>query len=217
MNNTEAYIGIAIVFITIGLLAYGIYIRREYILLKKYITERNAMLENATVESLEESLKMQFAQVTEKIKAGRIMMEKVKARSNEYAKQVRRIEVGLTPPTFRFDHSETLKENVIACREKQYECIKADRTTESDAVFEWFGSRADGQKLVDDYRLLLLKAFNAEFEVIRQQMRGGQSACDDYKDWARSFFPRYSRTPSSFKTSAIKAKLRYLQDLDDAD
>lgn len=50
-----------------------------------------------------------------------------------------------------------------------------------------------------------------------KHMRGGESACDDYYDWEKKFFPRYKVTKKSYKTNEIKYKLRYIQDLEEAD
>jgi hypothetical protein len=50
-----------------------------------------------------------------------------------------------------------------------------------------------------------------------KHMRGGESACDDYYDWERNFFLCYKITNSSYKTNEVKYKLRYIQDLEEAD
>lgn len=50
-----------------------------------------------------------------------------------------------------------------------------------------------------------------------RQMRGGESACDDYYDWEKNFYPHYKITKSSYKTNEVKAKLGYLDDLEAAD
>jgi len=81
------------------------------------------------------------------------------------------INVGLIPPTFCFTDSETLKEEIKNYQEEQYKLVKSDKATKAMSDWTWFGSRGKGEQMVESYRYLLLKAFNAEFDFIRKQMR----------------------------------------------
>lgn len=55
------------------------------------------------------------------------------------------------------------------------------------------------------------------FYSLGKHMRGGESACDVYYDWERNFFPSYNITKKSYKNHEVKYKLRYIQDLEEAD
>ena len=165
----------AIFFIS-GLLAiifliYGFIKRRHFRKSVEYVESRRLLLNNNSIDEVLSQREKQIAAFSEKVATGQLYLSKLTTLLKEYKRKVKRINVGLSPPIFRFNDSETLKNNVNASREKQYECINAGKATQAYTNWEWLGSRADGQQMVEGYRLLLLKAFNSEFEVIRRQMR----------------------------------------------
>ena len=157
--------------LVVTFLIYGLVKRRQYRTRFKYIESQRRLLNNNSIDEVLLQKKEQIAAFAEKVATGQLYLSKLNTLLKEYKRKVKRINVGLSPPTFRFDDSETLKNNVNASREKQNECINAGNATQAYTNWEWLGSRADGQQMVEGYRLLLLKAFNAEFEVIRRQMR----------------------------------------------
>ena len=157
--------------LVVTFLIYGLVKRRQYRTRFKYIESQRRLLNNNSIDEVLLQKKEQIAAFAEKVATGQLYLSKLNTLLKEYKRKEKRINVGLSPPTFRFDDSETLKNNVNASREKQYECINAGNATQAYTNWEWLGSRADGQQMVEGYRLLLLKAFNAEFEVIRRQMR----------------------------------------------
>lgn len=140
--------------------SYGVYSRRcESILTDSSISEELLRLEQGHREietKLEKGQKFQF-QLSVMLEARRADAERIK--------------VGLIPATFDLGDSEMLKAAIFNCRHHQYECITGGGATEALTGWTLKGSQSLGEQMVKDYRLLLLKAFNDGFEVIRKQMR----------------------------------------------
>ncbi len=171
MDSIMVYLALGLIVATLTLIAYGFFQNKKYQARLEYIRQREAILSNASVdERLSRQLK-QKADFQEKQRVGRDYLGKLEKTIEPTTKQLKRIKVGLVPPIFQFDDSEDLKENIRKCREEQFECISAGLATNSFTQWDWMGSRSDGERMIRDYRALLLDAFNAEFEVIRRQMR----------------------------------------------
>ncbi|WP_301898597.1 DUF4041 domain-containing protein [Pseudidiomarina terrestris] len=171
MDSIVVYLPLGFIAATIILVFYGTSQNKQYQARLKYIEQRESMLSDESVdERLSQQLK-QKAVFQEKQRVGRDYLDKLEKAIEPTTAQLKRIEVGLVPPIFRFDDSEDLKESIRKCREEQFECIGEGLATNSFTQWEWMGSRSDGNRMVSDYRKLLLDAFNAEFEVIRRQMR----------------------------------------------
>lgn len=171
MDSLALYLPLGLITATIILVFYGISQNKKYKERLEYIREREAMLSEASVEERLSKQRQQKMEFQEKQTLGRDYLMKLEKTIEPTTKQLKRIEVGLVPPIFRFDDSEDLKESIRKCREAQFECINADKATMAYRSWEWMGSPADGARMIRDYRALLLDAFNAEFEVIRRQMR----------------------------------------------
>lgn len=171
MESTSIYLVSGLITATAILVFYGISQHNKYKTRVEYIDTREALL---SVVSIEERLSKQHelkSQLNEKIRLGREHLSKLEKIIKPTTMQLERIQVGLVPPIFRFDDSEDLKESIRKCREEQFECISNGKATRSMINWEWMGSISDGERMLNDYRELLLDAFNAEFEVIRRQMR----------------------------------------------
>jgi len=171
MDSIVAYLPLGLVAATIIIVFYGISQNKKYRALLEYISQRESMLSEQSVDELLSKQLQRKADFEEKQRVGRDYLDKLDKAIEPTTAQLKRIEVGLVPPIFRFDDSEELKKNIRKCREEQFECIRAGLATHSYTQWEWMGSRKDGDRMIKDYRQLLLDAFNAEFEVIRRQMR----------------------------------------------
>lgn len=171
MDSLALYLPLGLITATIILVFYGISQNKKYKERLEYIREREAMLSEASVEERLSKQRQQKMEFQEKQQLGRDYLMKLEKAIEPTTKQLKRIEVGLVPPIFRFDDSEDLKESIRKCREAQFECINAGKATMAYRSWEWMGSSTDGARMIRDYRALLLDAFNAEFEVIRRQMR----------------------------------------------
>lgn len=171
MDSIVVYLPLGFIASMIILVFYGISQNKQYQARVKFIAQRELMLSDESVdERLSQQLKKK-ADFQDKQRVGRDHLAKLEKAIEPTTVQLKRIEVGLVPPIFRFDDSEGLKESISKCREEQFECIRSGLATDSYTQWEWMGSRTDGSRMISDYRKLLLDAFNAEFEVIRRQMR----------------------------------------------
>ncbi|MBY6064820.1 DUF4041 domain-containing protein [Pseudidiomarina sediminum] len=171
MDSIAVYLPLGFIVATIILFFYGISENKKYRARREYIRQRKAMLSDESVDERLSKQRQQKADFKEKQRVGRDYLDKLDKAIEPTTAQLKRIEVGLVPPIFRFDDSEDLKDNIRKCREEQFECISAGLATNSFTQWDWMGSRSDGERMVRDYRALLLDAFNAEFEVVRRQMR----------------------------------------------
>jgi hypothetical protein len=171
MDSLVAYLPLGLVAAMIIIVFYGISQNKKYRARLEYISQRESMLSEQSVDELLSKQLQRKADFEEKQRVGRDYLDKLDKAIEPTTAQLKRIEVGLVPPIFRFDDSEELKKNIRKCREEQFECIRAGLATHSYTQWEWMGSRKDGDRMIKDYRQLLLDAFNAEFEVIRRQMR----------------------------------------------
>ncbi|WP_198419009.1 DUF4041 domain-containing protein [Motilimonas pumila] len=132
--------------------------------------KENALKEKA-VEEIVQELVHSIQKVTQKLSDGRPVFSQLQDELSQNIEQLKYIDVGLLPPTFKFDDSQALKDKIDSCLEDQFQIIKSGGATSAYSDWSWFGSRRDGARMVYAYQSLLLKAFNAEFDMIRKQMR----------------------------------------------
>jgi hypothetical protein len=135
------------------------------------IERKEKALKSKSVGEIVRELQQSFQEVEQKLFAGKPVFNKLTETLNHNADQLKYIDVGLLPPTFKFDERESLKEQIEECLEKQFKLITRGGATTAYSNWEWFGSKSKGTEMVNAYQSLLLKAFNDEFDVIRKQMR----------------------------------------------
>lgn len=135
------------------------------------ILSRQKQMDENPIEVILEQLSVQYNEIESHIEHGLKEFNSL----NECIAQTKNlskfIDIGLPPPTFKLGDSESLKESINKCRDEQYNCIVRGNATYAISNWTFFGSDSDGTKMTEDYRSLLLKAFNAEFETIRKKMR----------------------------------------------
>jgi hypothetical protein len=171
MQDATTVIPIIAVFVAVLLLSLGIFLTKKHNKRAVYIAQKESDLVNFSIDEMLSDIDAQKGAINNKITQGQIVYNQLQEFLEKAQKKANHIDVGLIPPTFDFDDSEELKSAIYQCRTKQYECIKNLLATIAYTDWEFFGSKKDGAKMVADYRLLLLKAFNAEFEAIRKKMR----------------------------------------------
>lgn len=135
------------------------------------IDKKQKALAEKSVEELVQELNNQISDVETKIEYGRPIFSRLKDEATKNKEQMKYINVGLFPPTYKFDDSQSLKDKIATCIEHQYQVIESGRATSAYSDWDWFGSKEKGAQMVTSYRRLLLKAFNAEFDLIRKKMR----------------------------------------------
>ena len=76
------------------------------------------------------------------------------------------LDYGLYKPTFEFANSDLYKEKLSKLRDKQKQCIKNDNAAYGNTNWQVNGSAAQGRTMVNNYKKLLLRAFNVECDDI---------------------------------------------------
>ena len=76
------------------------------------------------------------------------------------------LEYGLYKPCFEFANSDFYKDALSQLREKQKLCIKNDKAAYGNTNWQVNGSSAQGRTMVNNYKKLLLRAFNVECDDI---------------------------------------------------
>ncbi len=135
------------------------------------IERKEKALENKSVDDIVSELQQSYKEIEQKIVAGKPIFRQLTESLKQKKEQLNYIDVGLLPPTYKFDDRESLKEKIGECLDNQFNVIKRGGATTAYSDWEWFGSKSKGTQMVNAYQSLLLKAFNAEFDVIRKQMR----------------------------------------------
>jgi hypothetical protein len=135
------------------------------------IERKEKALKSKPIDQLILDLQKSYQNIEHKLSTGMLVYNELNKKLAHINGQLKFIDVGLFPPTFNFDDNESLKKHIEDCLEVQFESIRNSRATTAYSNWEWFGSKSEGAKMVSSYRNLLLKAFNAEFDFIRKQMR----------------------------------------------
>lgn len=148
---------------------YSTNLKRKRLALE--IERKQSTLSAKSVDDVVQELRHSAQEITQKFTDGQSIYNQLQETLIHYKEQLKYIDVDMLPPVFRFDDSESLKEKIEACIEKQFEVINRGDATTAFSNWEWCGSKSKGKQMVNAYRSLLLKAFNAEFDVIRKQMR----------------------------------------------
>ena len=73
---------------------------------------------------------------------------------------------GLYKPQFLYDTSEKFKDEILANRAKQSALIKNDQAAICQTEWTVGGSKAEGRKMTNQYKKLMLFAFNGECEAL---------------------------------------------------
>lgn len=73
---------------------------------------------------------------------------------------------GLYKPTYEFANSDLYKISLVKLREKQKQCIKNDKAVSGVSNWTVNGNASQGTKMVNNYKKLLLRAFNVECDDI---------------------------------------------------
>lgn len=139
--------------------------------LKKSIRSMTAEISQKPVSETLRELEKEKTSLAEKLKHGETNLSLLTSALAKAETQVRQIEVGLPPPNFKLDDDEKLKSAIREIRSKQLDVIANRNATTAYSNWEWFGSKSNGQKLVETYKKMMINAFNAEFDMARDKMR----------------------------------------------
>lgn len=162
---------VAAISFVLGISAIFLYARA--LSLKKNIDTMSEEMARKTVSVLIDEIEKEKLSVLENLQNGNSILSKLLEAYAKAETQVTKIKAGLPPPNFKNDDDETLKSAIREIRGKQHKLITSQRATSSMTSWEWFGSKSDGQKLIKTYNKLMISAFNAEFDMVRDKMRHG--------------------------------------------
>ena len=167
-----------ITFIAFAILVKGAGIKRQGASKLKEgedLEKQTSVLEKEFVSlDLNDEIKKVDAQTAgfkEKTKKGKTVYDALRGSINKITAPLNHIKHGLYPPVYTYDDSEELKSLVASERARQFTLIKGKRATSSNSNWTWFGSTSKGEEMLKAYNHLALTTFNAEFDVIRKQMR----------------------------------------------
>ncbi|MEX1199681.1 MAG: DUF4041 domain-containing protein [Methylophaga sp.] len=166
-----SYVSLGLFFLS-SVFAFAAFVLKKKAADLRIVTNtRHYELLNNSVEDLITKAKSQIHVIEEKQSFGRKVFLELNKAYKKHQAIWERIEVGLLPPVFRFDDNEDLKSDIRQSHEKQFKLIKEGRATGGSTDWSWLGSKQDGASMITSYRYLMLKAFNAEFDMIRTKMR----------------------------------------------
>ena len=169
VENTAQFYAVASILCIFAFASFLLLIKKNQ--LKKQIQIRTDKLAKTTVVALVEENQKEIDVINQKLHAGQLHYDNLSNELQAVEKSVDRIKVGLLPPVFRHDDRESLQEKIEAEREKQYVLIKEGGAADANSDWSLFGDKKKGKKMCEAYKLLLLRAYNAEFDFIRKQMR----------------------------------------------
>ncbi|TNH94859.1 DUF4041 domain-containing protein [Aeromonas sobria] len=171
MESVPSNLPIMFFLAALTLLMLGFYLLRQKKKYESLISNRQKQIDENPIEVILEQLSVQYKKIENNIEHGLKELNSLNEGIAQTKSLSKFIDIGLPPPTFRLGDSESLKENIKKCRDEQYNCIARGNATDAISNWTFFGSKSDGEKMTGDYRSLLLKAFNSEFETIRKKMR----------------------------------------------
>ncbi|MBO1255865.1 DUF4041 domain-containing protein [Alteromonas sp. 5E99-2] len=160
-----------LVMLTMSTLLAAYFTSRKKKNLSAEIERKEKALKDKPIDDIVQELQKSFEEVERRLSDGKPIYDKLLQTLSKNDDKLKYIDVGLLPPTFRFDDRESLKNQIEKCLDQQFQVIKRGGATTAYSNWEWFGSKSKGTQMVNAYQSLLLKAFNAEFDVIRKQMR----------------------------------------------
>jgi hypothetical protein len=169
--ETLSAISFALLGITAGCSVMGYLWSKKTSEYHRFIVNTKGELSEKSIQEHVDDINAQLSDIDGKIANSIVPIQQLKVALYDVSKTASHIDVGLPPPTFREYNSEGLKAEILKCRDKQYECITSGKASLGGTNWTFFGSRKDGEIMTRDYHALLLRAFNAEFEIIKKKMR----------------------------------------------
>ena len=201
-------LGTSIVVVT----AISILIYRKYKRLLAEKERKEQSLEKNSIGRIIRNIDISIDENRKKISKGKEHYKNLIDQLEINQNQLKFIDVNLLPPIFKYDDRELLKERIKENFEEQYQKILKGEATTAHTQWSWNGSKKKGAQMVDAYQSLLLRAFNAEFEAIRKQMRHSTYDTAIEKVWRmEEQLRRLGETANvTISNSFVKLKLKEL-------
>lgn len=176
-------IAAAISLSSVPIIIYGWFKRGEVAIWKNKIDRLENRLAHSPPKQEIEKNEKQIEEITGKIAAGTEVFRKLEDDLDVLKPAVEMGQSGLYPPAFGYLDSERLREAVRSKRVEQLALIRKGTAVTKDGTFSLFDSLEDGAALIDDYKKVFLRTFNAEFEDIRKKLRNSNLVSSEEKLW----------------------------------
>jgi hypothetical protein len=128
-------------------------------------------LEKTSASEILQQINIEKESILIKLESGEVTFKKLEIELEKSKKALKPIDVGLLPPIFSFHDSEELKDKIKVTQDEQLKCIQSGKAITMLSGWTWDDSKSKGDEMLAGYNYLTLKAFNAEFDVMRKQMR----------------------------------------------
>ena len=181
MNSVSVIGTVAAIAVSLTLLIVSFVLRSKASQLEKATDSKEERLCQASPEELIAGHEANTRAIAGQLAAARPVVARLRQELAASTLAIAKINAGLSPPVFCHTDSESLKKSVREIRLEQFEVIRAGGATDAFSDWTWFGSKAKGNEMLRAYRGLLLRAFNAEFDAIRKQMRYGTKSTAENK------------------------------------
>ncbi|MEJ1242168.1 DUF4041 domain-containing protein [Chryseolinea sp. T2] len=130
----------------------------------KDVLDKERLLEGRKRQVVE--TESQLRELIKKYKDGLVVHKSLEAEIELYKDTLEIGSFGLYAPHFSFDTSEKFKEEILANRAKQSALIKNDQAAICETEWPVGGSKAEGKKMTNQYKKLMLFAFNGECDAL---------------------------------------------------
>lgn len=117
---------------------------------------------------------------------------------------------GLYKPQYDFCNSEEYKNRLEIIRQKQKDMIRADTAVTGSADWSVNGDKRKGQKMVNDMKKLLLRAFNGECDELVSKVK--YNNFDSYKKRINTSYEAISKLGKIMSVSITPAYLKFKLD-----
>lgn len=161
------------------------------------IKEREAILENIKSEILE---------LDKKYENSLTIYKRLEHELGLYKDNMDLIEYGIYEPIFDFTTSEQYKQELEENYEKQKICIKNDKAVIFHVEWQVHGSAAEGRKMMNQYKKLMLLAFNGECDSLIAKVKWNNAS--RIKERIEKSFENINKLG---KTSEIEISIDYLK------
>ena len=84
------------------------------------IERKESALAEKSIEEIVQSLEITHKEISEKLSKGTSVFNQLKEKLQNTQNQIKHVDVGLLPPTYKFDDRESLKKQIAECFEEQF-------------------------------------------------------------------------------------------------
>ncbi|HSC54950.1 MAG TPA: DUF4041 domain-containing protein [Phnomibacter sp.] len=140
----------------------------------KSVIDKNALLLEKA--SLVEAAENKLHELNEIYQKGVVLHKSLEVEIELYEDGLEIHSYGLHKPQFSFDTSEAFKHEIDANYEKQKQFVKTDKAVVCKTEWTVGGSKVEGRKMTNQYKKLMLFAFNGECDGLISKVKWNNAA-----------------------------------------